>query len=43
MADDFGDDAGQQIFDWALRLGMEGYRRGGGAAGLRGSAPSRTR
>lgn len=32
MADDFGDDAGQQIFDWALRLGMEGYRRGGGAA-----------
>lgn len=35
MADDFGDDAGQQIFDWALRLGMEGYRRGGGAAGQR--------
>ena len=35
MADDFGDDAGRQIFDWALRLGMEGYRRGGGAAGQR--------
>lgn len=33
MADDFGDDAGQQIFDWALRLGLEGYRRGGGPAG----------
>ena len=32
MADDFGDDAGQQIFDWALRLGLEGYRRGGGPA-----------
>ncbi|MST72623.1 hypothetical protein [Olsenella porci] len=35
MADDFGDDAGQQIFDWALRLGLEGYRRGGGPAGQR--------
>ena len=35
MADDFGDDAGRQIFDWALRLGMEGYRRGGGASGQR--------
>lgn len=35
MADDFGDDAGKKIFDWALRLGMEEYRRGGVSAGQR--------
>lgn len=35
MAEDFGDDAGRQIFDWALRVGMEEYRLGGAQAGRR--------
>lgn len=37
MADDFGDDAGRQIFDWALRLGMEGYCRVGGSEAFVGT------
>lgn len=35
MADNFGDDAGQQFYDWAIRIGFEAVRRSGFVAGQR--------
>ncbi len=43
MADDFGDDAGQRLCDWAVRIGMEAARTGGGDAELRYSVDALVR